>query len=1043
MAMRRSHFSREGTSIGMEQCGHMTFRAQATRWMCAALFGVALLLCGNDAHAQYFGRNKVQYRTFDFHVLHTEHFDIYYYTEEADAAKMVARLSERWRTRLGRFFEHELRGRQSIILYAAPAHFRQTNAIDGILGEGTGGVTEALRRRIVLPMGGSLADTDHVLGHELVHAYQFDMTGSTDRMADGSAPAILSFPLWFVEGMAEYVSLGPVDGQTAMWMRDGVLTEKLPRVQDLDKPEYFPYRWGHAFWAYVGARWGDRWVASLLRSSANPSSDLKGFAAQLGTTPDAFNAEWHQAMREATAAIDRERPSLVSNARRIIGKDTGGGRLNVGPKLSTDGRALVFFSERDLFSVELFLADAATGRVERKLVRSASDPHFDSLQFLNSAGAWSREGRSLALTAVRGGKPVMVLIDVALGRVIREIALPGLVDAVSPVWSPDSRSIVFSGNHGGLVDLYRITIDTGALEALTSDAYAELEPAFTPDAKAVVFSTDRFTTDLALLVPGALRLARLDLATKEVTPIAGFLKGRHLSPQVSPDGRTLTFVADPDGVANVYRMAIDGGPIAQVTSFATGVAGITTFSPALTMAANTGRLAFSVFEEGGAAVYVLDEADQVALVPPAVSVRGAILPSRTAPDGAVQQAVTDYARGLPTPSAPLTSEKYPARLELEALGQPMLAAGVSSWGGYVGGGISALFKDVLGDRILSAGAQVAGTLDDLGGWATYISRRHRWNWGLSLEQAPYRAEFLSVRQDTTNDQLIADEIIQRQMSRGVLGLTAVPLSPAKRFEFSAAVRRLTFSQQHRTSTYNASTGTLLSRAQEKEPLGVPINAGEFMAAFVHDTSFFGATAPIYGRRYRLQLMQSTGTLRYQSALVDVRQYAMPVRPVTIAARAMHFGRYGRDAQSSLLVPLFVGYPEMVHGYGFGSFSALECRPEETVDINALCGPLDRLVGSRVAVGNIELRAPIPGLFRGQLDYGRFPLELVAFFDAGVTWSDGTKPALIGGTREFARSAGLALRANVFGLFAFELSAARPFDRPSQSLRWQIGIRQGF
>ena len=307
---------------------------------------VAMLLAGvaAEARAQYFGRNKVQYRTFSFQVLTTEHFDIYYYPEEAEAARLVARMAERWRARLGRLFEHELRGRQSVILYAAAAHFRQTNAVEGLLGEGTGGVTEALRRRIVLPMGGSLADTDHVLGHELVHAYQFDMTGETERMSDGSFPAILTFPLWFVEGMAEYVSLGSIDAPTAMWVRDGVLSEKLPRVQDLEKPEYFPYRWGHAFWTYVGAKWGDRWVASLLRSSANPRSDLSGFASQLGTTPEELNRGWHQAMQEATATLDRDRPSITSAARRLISEESGGGRLNVGPKLSSDGRAMVFFS---------------------------------------------------------------------------------------------------------------------------------------------------------------------------------------------------------------------------------------------------------------------------------------------------------------------------------------------------------------------------------------------------------------------------------------------------------------------------------------------------------------------------------------------------------------------------------------------------------------------------------------------------------------------------------------------------------------------------
>ena len=116
-------------------------------------------------------------------------------------------MAERWHARLSRFFGHDLRGRQAVILYAVSAHFRQTNAIEGIIGEGTGGVTEAMKRRIVLPMSGSLADTDHVLGHEIVHAFQFDLTGDDPRERLGTAPDILGYPLWFVEGMASVTTL--------------------------------------------------------------------------------------------------------------------------------------------------------------------------------------------------------------------------------------------------------------------------------------------------------------------------------------------------------------------------------------------------------------------------------------------------------------------------------------------------------------------------------------------------------------------------------------------------------------------------------------------------------------------------------------------------------------------------------------------------------------------------------------------------------------------------------------------------------------------
>ena len=123
--------------------------------------------------AQYFGQNKVRYKDLDFKVLKTEHFDIYFYPSEREGVDLSARLAERWLARLERFFGHTLRGRQPLVMYASHTDFEQNNIIPEQLGEGTGGVTEPIRRRIVLPFGGPLADTNHVIGHELVHAFQY------------------------------------------------------------------------------------------------------------------------------------------------------------------------------------------------------------------------------------------------------------------------------------------------------------------------------------------------------------------------------------------------------------------------------------------------------------------------------------------------------------------------------------------------------------------------------------------------------------------------------------------------------------------------------------------------------------------------------------------------------------------------------------------------------------------------------------------------------------------------------------------------------
>src|SRR5688572_15295300 len=213
-----------------------TFFNHQVRRASAAL--ILAFLFTTQASAQYFGSNKVQYKKLDFQVLKTEHFDIYFYPDEREGIDIAARMSERWLARLERVLAHQLRGRQPLVLYASHPDFEQTNTIQGELGEGTGGVTESLRRRIVLPLGGPLADTDHVIGHELVHAFQYDIG---DSLRAGPGMGIESLPLWFIEGMAEYVSIGPVDPNTAMWLRDALQQDALPTVENLDNQEYFPY----------------------------------------------------------------------------------------------------------------------------------------------------------------------------------------------------------------------------------------------------------------------------------------------------------------------------------------------------------------------------------------------------------------------------------------------------------------------------------------------------------------------------------------------------------------------------------------------------------------------------------------------------------------------------------------------------------------------------------------------------------------------------------------------------------------------------------
>jgi len=232
------------------------------RLLSRAVFISALVLAPVDAGAQYFGRNKVEYVDFDFRILTTEHFDVYYYAREERAARVAAQLAERWYARLSAILRHEFNRRQPLVLYGSQAEFAQTNVVSGLLPDSVGGVTDGSRHRVVMPFAPTLAETERVMGHELVHAFQFDIATERDLEGNPVGPAVMQLPLWFIEGMAEYLSIGPVDANTAMWVRDAAVHDRLPTLEQLASPRYFPYRYGHALWSFLAPTWPRRRTAA-------------------------------------------------------------------------------------------------------------------------------------------------------------------------------------------------------------------------------------------------------------------------------------------------------------------------------------------------------------------------------------------------------------------------------------------------------------------------------------------------------------------------------------------------------------------------------------------------------------------------------------------------------------------------------------------------------------------------------------------------------------------------------------------------------------
>ncbi|HET9430415.1 MAG TPA: hypothetical protein VFO70_04520 [Chitinophagaceae bacterium] len=992
------------------------------------LFLSSMLTC-LELYSQYFGRNKVNYRDIKFEVLKTPHFEIYEYLNNNSVRNRMAQQMEQWYLMYQQVFRDTFEERNPVILYNTHADFQQTRTIEGMIGVGTGGVTEGLKNRVIMPFMESNAQTDHVLGHELVHAFQYRLLKGSDSL---SLRDIGNLPLWMVEGLAEYMSIGYLDPHTAIWMRSAVLENKLPTLKDLNrKPdEYFPYRWGQVFWSYVAGVYGDDIIRKLFIQTARHGYE-DALKRVLGVNEKDFSLKWKEALINYYSPF-RKNASTAAAGQRLIDKKNAG-EINIVPSISPDGNLVAFWTEKDLFNLDLYLADAVTGKIKRKLTSHVLSEHIDEFSSYESSVAWSPDSRQLAFVAFIKGQNRLVISNSQTGRITREIVIPGVPGFGNPAWSPDGKTIVVNGLANGQSDLYAYELSTGQVRQLTNDRYSDVQPAFSPDGKWLVFSTDRESIGQQYMQHQfAHNLALLNLETNAITMLNFFKGANNLNPVFGGDNNIIYFLSDRDGFRNLYQYDITSGQIQQLTNLFTGITGITLYAPAISVARQTGKILYSYYSGDEYAIYSVDsvslsgtsvDADQV-------NMEAALLPptSRTAPD-LVQANLNRIDRPL-LPETAFQASPYRSKFQLDYIGNTGVGISTSRFGTGLAGGINGIFSDMLGNHQLFGAIALEGEVYDMGGQFAYVNQKKRFNWGVSTSHIPYVSGFESLRPDTlVFNQADTVEVLNysldllRTFEDQVSIFGSYPFSQIKRIEGGAAFARYYY-RVDRYSSYYLYSGEFIGSQKQRQPSPKGFNLGQGYIAVVGDNSFFGVASPLLGHRFRLEASKYLGEIEMHSLLGDYRKY-FRFAPFTLATRNLYIARFGRDAESGIIPPLFLGFPSLVRGYEAGTFT------EEQMPLT-----INDLLGSKMYVGNIELRLPFTGPERLSLIRSRYLFtELNLFTDGGITWGaigspadpkDGTATSK---SSRLVLSTGLSIRVNLFGYLIVE---------PYYAVPWQNG-----
>lgn len=531
------------------------------------------------AHAQYFGfgKNRVQYSQFEWRFIQSEHFDVYYYeSENYYLAEFTAKGLEAAYAQLRNDFRHELNDRIAVIIYDSHTDFSQTNVVPlPVDAQGIGGVTDKYKNRITVPFTGNYGGFRQVLHHELVHAVFNDMYYGGNIQSIIQNNIQLQIPMWFEEGLSEYVSQG-WDTDTDMFIRDAVINNNMPPLRQMSN--YMAYRGGQAFWNYIVEEYGREKIAEILQSIRQRRNVEAGMRESLGLSFEEIDERFQDWLRRIYFPEVEVREDL-RDIGDLLTTDDFRRAYNTSPAVSPNGdRVAMISNARGFFDV--IVLNARDGSRIKTLIKGEDNVDFEELNILRPNLSWSPDGEKITLSTRSGGSVDLAIVDYHTGEV-RKVVFSDLDAIGSVAWSPDGEKIAFQGNSGPLTDIYVYELESGDFMSVTNDVFSDWDPSWTPDSESILFASDRgphtmvntFGTRFNVLLNPYLEqsdIYRLQLNSNRATRLTNTPSWNESRPIMTRDGRFI-YISDQNGIPNVYEMDLESRTSYPLTDLLTGV----------------------------------------------------------------------------------------------------------------------------------------------------------------------------------------------------------------------------------------------------------------------------------------------------------------------------------------------------------------------------------------------------------------------------------------------------------------------------------------
>ncbi|MFH1527554.1 MAG: BamA/TamA family outer membrane protein [Bacteroidota bacterium] len=796
----------------------------------------------------FFGRNKVQYEDFEWQVLKTEHFNIYYYEEFEEMAEIGAQYAEDAYNDLKVKFNHVVTNKIPLIFYNTHLHFQQTNTRPDFIPEGVGGFYEFLKGRVVVPYLGNLYQFRHVIRHELVHVFM--MSKVYNVLTDHRIP-INRYPhLWFIEGLAEYWSY-EWDTQAEMVMRDAVINNLFTGLKNINNVygSFLMYKFGQNFLHFASEYYGEDKILQLLENIWRFDRFDENIEYAFGQSIEDIDDRWEYYLRQKYFPLYSD---LAPH--KILGNKITESGFNFSPAyLKLNEKNYVFFIANKLGYTSLYKMELDEKYLpvddEEVLIRGESEEVFEAFHLLKPSLTASKKGL-LAFITKSGGTDAIHLYDAVNDNIIDKIQFKNLVTIEAPQFSNSDDKIIFSAvDRKGFSDLFTYSIHNKELVRLTNDYYSDTEPVFSHDDDYVVFSSDRTEGIFAQkknLFKYEIKSGSIDYLTYTGSDFS--------TPRFSPENGVLYFKSDYDGNFNIWHLEKDGNDnpsgMTRVTNFLTSVFEFTFTEES--------KLITSAIEKFTFQFYNVNLAETKDSASKFVAFNYDMIGSKWIPDKISGESLKE-------------KMVYENDYTLDYAVSQVIADPVY---GARGGALMTL-SDLLGDDqyvflIYNTAEVQSEILKQFNVAISRVNFKQRTNFGYGI------FHFNGKRYDIRESEEYFDE-----RAFGGYFSFVYPFSTFQRIESSVSIAN---SDKSSLGEIDSRKALLVSNS----------------LAFVHDNSLWGPTGPLDGSRFRLLLAYTSdvkySNVNFYSVIADYRKYFRISRTVSLASRASIFYNEGKEAR---------------------------------------------------------------------------------------------------------------------------------------------------